>query len=269
MNSKVKREMSAWTPYEPYNSSFDMPRNPFQEPMQTKQVQAPQMMPSQFQTPSAPPMSPHQANAGPKQYPEASKQVPVPAVPESKSKFPDISDVYEVKDWIYIGIAVLIVDVIIIFLIRYFPDFFGKAINVWYNRFKLSAVLSDVLIIMLGFGIARYIYTEYIYPNHDWNPVYFTGLTVVVQIIHDVLFYLGVIKPITPGHNAMMDVFKEYAGSGGAKVVAADSAMMIGSSLLSMGLKAAPAHITAFVGLLTLYVVPYILETRNQFSGIS
>jgi uncharacterized protein (UPF0303 family) len=77
-----------------------------------------------------------------------------------------------------------------------------------------------------------------------------------------------VIKPIEPGRNAMMDVFKEYAASGGAKVVAADSAMMIGSSVLSMLLKAAPAHLVAFIGLMSVYTLPYILETRNQFSSI-
>jgi hypothetical protein len=260
--------MSSWSSYEPLppigvQNSY---MGGYTNQLHTNKQQANSMAPNQFQ------QQPHQANAGPKEYPESSKNVQVPNAAESSSgpsKWKDISDMFEVNDWWYIGIAVLLVDVIVIFLIRYFPDFFGKAINVWYNRFKWSAVISDVVIIMLGFGIARYIYTEYIYPKYDWNPVYFTSLTVVVQIIHDLLFYFGVIRPITPGHNAMMDVFKEYAATGGAKVIAADSAMMIGSSFFSMALKAAPAHITAFIGLLVFYTVPYILETRNEFSGIS
>ena len=206
----------------------------------------------------------------PVQVPQQAQQtsVEIPAKPQqSSSKWADISDYYQVNDYIYIAIAVVIVDVFVMFLVRYFPDVFGKAINIWYNRFKLSAVLSDVLIIVLGFGIARYIYTEYIYPNYDWNPTYFTGLSVVVQVIHDILFYLGVIKQVPQGHNGMIDVFKDYAGSGGAKVIGADSAMMIGSSVLSMLLKAAPAHLTAFIGILSVYIVPYILETKNEYSG--
>ena len=252
----------SWASYDPYGGA-----NMFNEPIQTLKPQAPSSS-TQFQTPSAPPMTPHQATAPPKQYPPGSKNVPVPAQ-QTGSKWKDISDYYEVSDWVFLGIAVLLVDVLVLFLIRFFPDVFGKAINIWYNRFKLSAVISDVFIILLGFGISRYIYTEYIYPNYDWNPLYFTGLSVVVQVIHDILFYFGVIKPITPGHNAMMDVFKQYSESGGAKVVAADSAMMIASSFFSMALKAAPAHITAFIGLLTVYVVPYILETRNEYSGVA
>jgi hypothetical protein len=257
----------SWASYEPYVGSGSF-GNGMSEPIQSMKPEAPSSY-NQFQTPSAPPMTAHQATAPPKQYPPGSKNVPVPPPSQEGSKWKDISDYYEVSDWVFLGIAVLLVDVLVLFLIRFFPDVFGKAINIWYNRFKLSAVISDVFIILLGFGIARYIYTEYIYPKYDWNPIYFTGLSVVVQVIHDILFYFGVIKPITPGHNAMMDVFKTYSESGGAKVIAADSAMMIASSFFSMALKAAPAHITAFIGLLTFYVVPYILETRNEFSGVA
>jgi hypothetical protein len=261
--------MSAWSAYEPIGS---MDQNFMREPIQTKQVQAPSMMPGSFaqqQYGGQMAQMPHQAGvASPHVYPKETKNVPVPPVPEEGSKWKDISDYYEVADWIYIGIAVLIVDIVVLFLVRYFPDFFGKAINVWYNRFKLSAVIADVFIILIGFALSRYVYTEYIYEKYDWNPAYFTGLTVGIQIVHDVLFYFGVIKPIEPGRNAMMDVFKEYAASGGAKVVAADSAMMIGSSVLSMLLKAAPAHLVAFIGLMSVYTLPYILETRNQFSSI-
>jgi hypothetical protein len=140
---------------------------------------------------------------------------------------------------------------------------------VWYNRFKLSAVMADVLIIMVGFGISRYIYSEFVYPDFDWNPLYFTGLTVAVQIVHDLLFYVGIIRPIPQGKNAMMDVFKEYAEAGGWKIVGFDSLMVIGSSVGAMLLKSAPLHITASIGLLTAYIVPYILETKNSFSNIS
>lgn len=262
--------MSAWSAYEPLNeTSMNLP---FQQHMQSNQNQAPPMNPGQFYSGgNTLPQNPHQAQMPPRVYPKETSNVPIPQVPaeESKSKWKDISDYYEVSDWIYIGLAVLIIDILVLFLIRYFPDFFGKAINVWYNRFKLSAVIADVFIILIGFALARYFYTEYIYPNHDWNPTYFTGLTVGIQILHDILFYFGIVKPIEPGHNAMMDVFKEYSNSGGGKVILADSGMMVGSSILSMILKAAPAHVVAFVGLLSMYTLPYILETRNEFSSIA
>jgi len=228
------------------------------EPVDSLSPQPIEQMPNQFAKKSE--------AVRPPQPPEKNVEVPKPVVAESK--WPDISEYENIQDWVYIGVAVLIVDVIIIFLVRFFPDLFGKSINLWYNRFKLSAVIGDVFIILIGFAISRYIYTEFVYPVHDWNPLYFSGLTVLVQIVHDILFYFGVIKQLPTGSNGMIDIFKEYS-EGGVKVVAADSAMMLGSSFLAMVLKAAPAHVTVAVSLLTVYALPYILETKNQFSTLS
>ena len=210
---------------------------------------------------------PHQLAAKPPN-PSQETNVKVPQQAPAKTKWEDISDYQDHLDWIYIIIGVVLVEVAVIALGRFFPDVFGKNLNIWYNRFKLSAVIADVVIILIGFWIARYVYSEYIWPTHDWNPAYFTGTTVVVQLAHDLLFYLGVIRPIPQGSNAMMDVFKDYAEGGGAKILAADSMMMIGSSIGAMLLKAAPGYITVFAGLIGLYIVPYILETRNQYSNI-
>jgi hypothetical protein len=218
------------------------------------QQQLPSTMPNQLA--ARPPVQNQETN------------VKVPQKAPEKTKWEDISDSENHLDWIYIIIGVLLIEVAVIALARFFPDVFGKSLNIWYNRFKLSAVIADVVIILIGFWIARYVYSEWVWPQHDWNPAYFTGTTVVVQLLHDLLFYFGVIRPIPQGSNAMMDVFKDYAESGGAKILAADSMMMIGSSVAAMALKAAPGFVTVFAGLIGLYIVPYILETRNQYSNI-
>lgn len=194
---------------------------------------------------------------------------PQTKLPPPKSKWADISEYEEVGDWVYIFMGVLITEVVVLFLIRLFPEFFGKFANVWYNRFKLEAVFADVLIIALGIGIARYLYTEFVYPKQDWNPLYFTGVTVFVQVLHDFLFYIGVLQQLPKGHNAMIDVMKEYASVGGSKVILADSAMMVSSVGLAMLFKGMDAHLMVFIGLLGAYAIPYILETRNDYSSLT
>lgn len=159
-------------------------------------------------------------------------------------------------------VAVLIVDLIVIFLVRFFPGFWGSTINVWYDRFGLSAVISDVLVIVLGFMLAQYIYRRYLASTYGWNPAIFAVLLIGIQIVHDLLFYVGVIRPIPTGHNAMMDVFKTYAARGGAKVIAADAAMMLGSFVIAGLLGKAGTAATQFSGVLAAYAVPYILTTR-------
>lgn len=176
----------------------------------------------------------------------------------------DISNFNEVSDCWFILLGILIVDVVIILLARHFPNLLGKNLNIWYDRFGLNAVLADVLIIAIGFAIARYVYTGYIAPNLGWNPLWFVGLLVLVQLIHDLLFYVGAILPFPRGLNAMMDVFQDYSKAGG-KILAGDAFMMVASAILAMNLKAAPAHVAASVGLLTAYVIPYSLYTKAQF----
>ena len=182
-----------------------------------------------------------------------------------KSKGADISNYTITSDFFYIFLAVLAVDVLVIFLVRFYPETFGSYVNKWYDLFGLSAVLADVVVIVIGFAIARYVYSLYVkqkFAEGKWSPVWFTGTLVGTQLLHDLAFYYGVITQVPRGHNQMMDVFKDYAASGGGKILVADAAMMVGSSILSIVLKGAAPHMVASFGLLTLYALPYILYTR-------
>jgi hypothetical protein len=184
-----------------------------------------------------------------------------------KKKGADISNYKNTSDFWYILVAVLAVDVAVIFLVRFFPETFGSAVNRWYDLFGLNAVLADVLIIVIGFVIARYLYTGWIknkFAKGKWSPAWFTGTLVGTQLIHDLAFYYGVITQVPRGHNTMMDVFKDYAASGGAKILAADAGMMVASSILAIMLKSSVPHVFASFGLVVAYALPYILYTKAQ-----
>jgi len=177
----------------------------------------------------------------------------------------DISEYSNVWDVPLLFFAILTVDVCVLFLTRYFPGIFGAPLNKWYTNFGLSAVLSDVLVILIGFLIARYIYTIWIKPAMGWNPEAFVGLLVVVQLIHDVLFYLGVILPLPKGHNEMIDVFKSYAQGGGAKILAGDAGLMIASAGVAFAFKAIPMHATVAISTVVSYALTYILYTPPKY----
>jgi hypothetical protein len=181
----------------------------------------------------------------------------------------DIGNYTNMKDMLYIFLAVLAVDVAVIFMTRFFPEVFGQNLNRWYDMFSLNAVIADVGIIFIGFLIARYIYTGYIkekFAEGKWSPLWFTGTLVGTQLVHDLAFYFGIIKQIPRGHNVMMDVFKDYAESGGAKILFGDALMCIASVAGAVILKQQPMHAVAAFGSLVAYALPYILYTRNEFS---
>lgn len=174
----------------------------------------------------------------------------------------DISNYHVMSDLVYIIIAVLVVDVFVIILTRFFPEVFGTILNKWYNQFGLNAVIADVGIIVIGFLIGRYLYTGYVkdkFAEGKWSPLWFTGTMVATQLVHDLAFYYGIIKQVPSGANAMIDVFKAYGESGGAKILFGDALMVVGSVLLAMGLKPLPSHAVAAIGSIATYLVPYFL----------
>ena len=142
--------------------------------------------------------------------------------------FKDISNFNNINDYLPILNGCLNADIIIIILV--FNNVFNSIyLKKWYNTFKLSAVIADTLILIIGIIIARFFYG---YLFKEFNIWLFTGLAVVIQIIHDILFYL-LFKNVPKGYNYMLDVFKSYAKEVGVGAILGDSLMMIIACLLS------------------------------------
>lgn len=181
---------------------------------------------------------------------------------KSASFVPDISNYKDLNVLFVIITAITILDVIVLFFTRYFPDWLGEPLNKWYDKFEFLAVLSDVLIIAIGFILAQVSYTYFFSEKYGWNVWIFLALLVGIQLVHDLIFYFGIIKPLPEGHNKMIDVFKEYAASGGWKILVGDAILMLGSALIAFGLKDQSMFVvvTALIG--ALYTMPYILNTR-------
>jgi len=130
-----------------------------------------------------------------------------------------------------------------------------KALDVWYKQFGIVAVISDCLVIVLGILLA-----QLISPNASVTGLAITS--VIIQLIHDYLFYIGIILPIPKGHNSMIDLFKKYSAEGSYKILLADSAMIGGTVYLADYLRSFSDKIVTFVGLLGVYSLTYIIYTN-------
>jgi hypothetical protein len=181
---------------------------------------------------------------------------------KSSSFVPDISNYKDLNLLLIIITAITILDVIVLFFARYFPDWLGEPLNKWYDEFEFLAVLSDVLIIAIGFIITQVIYTHFFSATYGWNVWIFLAILVGVQLVHDLIFYFGIIKPLPEGHNKMIDIFKEYAKSAGGKILIGDAVLMLGSALIAFALKDQSPFTIAAAGITALYTMPYILNTR-------
>jgi len=153
----------------------------------------------------------------------------------------------------------LITDLLVIILLIQ-GSIKSKVLIDWYKTYNLSAVIADVLIIVIGILLARVAY-PYVYgANTAFSLLKFTILAVGIQIIHDVLFN-GIITAMPRGANRMVDTFKAYAKEVGIKAIVSDSAMMISTCLISNYLanKSSSTNIVTFI--VSVYCVPYLIYT--------
>lgn len=174
----------------------------------------------------------------------------------------NITNYKNIADWFYLVPAVTLVDFLVIVLAKYpgeNPFVKVESLNEWYDKFGIFAVGSDILSILIGVLVARYIYTL----SGLKNPVFFLVILILFQLAHDLFFYVAIIQQLPVGHNQMIDVFKSYGKENGARILMADSAMMLGSVLLASYLKSVSADITVSTFIITLYALCYIVYTRK------
>jgi hypothetical protein len=131
----------------------------------------------------------------------------------------------------------------------------SQVLRQWYSQYNLSAVIADVLIILIVLIIARAIYY---YVFDSFSIVKFVILAVILQITHDILFYLF-FSNIPRGVNKMIDTFKDYANNSSYKAILADSGMIIMSCLIASYLVNKNTNTNIIVLISFLYLLPYLL----------
>ena len=166
----------------------------------------------------------------------------------------NIGDFNNINDYLPLFNSVLITDLFVILLLNT-SVIKSQVLKKWYSQYNLSAVIADVLIILIGLIITRAIYY---YVFDSFSIVKFVILAVIVQIIHDLLFYI-IFSNVPRGVNKMLDTFKDYANEVSYKAILADSGMMIMSCLIASYLVNKNTNTNIIVLISFLYLLPYLL----------
>ena len=148
----------------------------------------------------------------------------------------------------------MITDMIVILLLKN-RAFKSITLEKWYSTYGFSAGLADVLSIVIVIIVARFLYFK-IFTKE--NLLYFIVLTVLVQLVHDVLFYF-LFKSIPRGVSKMMDSFKDYANENGAIILMADSLMMISTILLATYFTSFNVNTNIILFIVALYLIVYFI----------
>ena len=170
----------------------------------------------------------------------------------------DISNYKDMSDYLPILNASIISDLFIIGAIYYGGYFESKFLMEWYEKYRLSAVIADVLILVIGMIITRYIFKKF---KWNWNLYKFLITILIVQIIHDYLFYLF-FKSVPLGKNKMLDVFKKYASEVGINAILGDSFMIIISVLLASFYAGLSFNTNIILLTILTYLIPYFIFSQ-------
>ena len=172
--------------------------------------------------------------------------------------FKDISNFNKLQHYLPMLNGSIVADIIVLLIVYYTPYFNSSNLMRWYETYRLSAVIADVLILVVGLMITRYIFTRF---NLKWNVFLFLAVLLGVQITHDYLFYLF-FSYVPRGVNKMLDLFKDYAKEVKVGAILGDSFMIIIAALLSSYFANFSLHTNIILLICSVYSIPYILYTR-------
>ena len=167
--------------------------------------------------------------------------------------------------------AAVVIELFMLYLFRFTKSpFTGISINRWYDNLGWTAVILDVLSVLIGFYIAKFIY-EYLvkekYINTDYELYKYLGLVLCVQIIHDFSFYLFAIKPYPKNKNRVMDEFKSYAERVKTGAVIGDSFMyLLATPLLYLFVQKNNIHTNTFISIVCFYLIGYLIHQKPKIS---
>lgn len=176
-------------------------------------------------------------------------------------KLGDIGDYKNSDDLLAIGSATIFVINAAAVLTR-IGVIGSKALNTYFDIFGLEGILANTSLIVIMFQIARLGYTKfYTEGGRPWSPFVFVCSLIVVQILHDILFYYGVINVVPTGNNEMVDALKKYSQENGSRALAGHAAFLIFVGVAAMFLKERSLMFIIMTSAFTLYLMPYVITT--------
>ena len=134
-----------------------------------------------------------------------------------------------------------------------------KSLEGWYKKYRLSAMIADILIGVLYILLGRYLVYK---SGLEIGLTAFAGICVFIQVIFDFLFYI--FFTIVPrGSNDMLDFFKGYSKEAGTGALLGDSVLVIMAVIISALLNQSSYDINIVFLIMSIYLTPYFIYMKD------
>ena len=134
-----------------------------------------------------------------------------------------------------------------------------KILTNWYKKYRLSAMMADILIGVLYLLLARYIAHS---QKLKLNLFEFGILAVAIQIILDLAFYV-LFSLLPKNQNHMLDLFKHWARYSKLDALWGDSILVLFGVIISAFLNQKSFDFNMVALIIGLYLVPYTIYMKN------
>lgn len=169
-----------------------------------------------------------------------------------------IDDFNNTSHYLPILNASVLADIIVLLIVYYTPFFNSRFLMKYYEEYRLGAIIADVLILVIGMIITRYYYKAFF---NEFSILNFLVLALVIQIIHDILFFI-LFSNVPVGKNKFLDIFKKYAKEVSWGAILGDSFMIILTVLFSVYFSKQSYNYNIILLTVLVYLIPYVLYTR-------
>ena len=129
----------------------------------------------------------------------------------------------------------------------------------WYKKYRLSAMIADILIGVLYMLLGRYLVFK---SGMKIGLTAFAAFCVAIQVFFDFLFFI-LFTIIPKGSNNMLDYFKGYAKEVGVNALLGDSVLVIFAVVLSALLNTRSFDTNILFLILSVYLAPYFVYMKD------
>jgi len=129
----------------------------------------------------------------------------------------------------------------------------------WYKKYRLSAMIADILIGVLYILLGRYLVYK---SGIKIGLTAFAGICVFIQIIFDFLFYIF-FTAVPKGSNDMLDFFKGYSKEAGVGALLGDSVLVIMAVIISALLNQSSYDTNIVFLIMSIYLTPYFIYMKD------
>ena len=134
-----------------------------------------------------------------------------------------------------------------------------KTLEGWYKKYRLSAMIADILIGVLYILLGRYLVYK---SGIQIGLTAFASVCVFIQVIFDFLFYI--FFTIVPrGSNDMLDFFKGYSKEAGTGALLGDSVLVIMAVIISALLNQSSYDTNIVLLIMSIYLTPYFIYMKD------